>query len=416
MKKARAVPESSVHLDAVRGLAALVVFLSHVPQLFLRLDLRNALVHAVGSTAQAVHETLLVRRPQIGHEAVVVFFVLSGYFVGGSTVRSMSDGRWAWKHYLLQRLTRLWVVLIPALCLGWVLDTAGLHLSSGVDSIYTAPATQHEVAANVAAGLGPATLCGNILFLQGLLVPVFGTNMPLWSLSYEFWYYVAFPFLAIALAAKHSNLRRILALLAVVALLMAGGTSIASYFVIWLMGVVVAQLPLKMPAASLRWTIPSVTILLLMTIVLLVGKSWLLYPSDIVTALVFSALLWLLLHCRKPAKSSLYRTVASGIAGMSYTLYAVHLPILVFLNAILMPHWSPWPLTVRSLTLTAGVLATTFLAAHGMYLCFEARTDQFRRFVAFLLRLQDDKDKGLTIRLTESHEMPPLVPAREDAQ
>ncbi len=38
-----------------------------------------------------------------------------------------------------------------------------------------------------------------------------------------------------------------------------------------------------------------------------------------------------------------YQAIATGLAGMSYTLYAVHLPILVFLQAWLIPstRWQP---------------------------------------------------------------------------
>src|ERR1035441_502485 len=39
---------------------------------------------------------------------------------------------------------------------------------------------------------------GNLFFLQSVVSPVFGSNGPLWSLSYEFWYYILFPVLMIA--------------------------------------------------------------------------------------------------------------------------------------------------------------------------------------------------------------------------
>jgi hypothetical protein len=54
-------------------------------------------------------------------------------------------------------------------------------------------------------------------------------NEPLWSLSYEFWYYIAFSFLAIALTAKSPAPRRWLSFCALVMLLAYCGAYITSY-------------------------------------------------------------------------------------------------------------------------------------------------------------------------------------------
>ena len=41
---------------------------------------------------------------------------------------------------------------------------------------------------------------GNLFFLQTIFVPPFGSNAPLWSLSFEFWYYLLFPLCLFALS------------------------------------------------------------------------------------------------------------------------------------------------------------------------------------------------------------------------
>ena len=61
----------------------------------------------------------------LGHQAVVVFFVLSGYLVGGSVLTAYQSGRWSWAAYALRRLTRLWVVLLPALIITLAVDGLG---------------------------------------------------------------------------------------------------------------------------------------------------------------------------------------------------------------------------------------------------------------------------------------------------
>src|SRR4029453_13195613 len=42
-----------------------------------------------------------------------------------------------------------------------------------------------------------ATALGNAAFLQHAWVPALGTDTPLWSLAYEFWYYALFPCLVL---------------------------------------------------------------------------------------------------------------------------------------------------------------------------------------------------------------------------
>ena len=43
--------------------------------------------------------------------------------------------------------------------------------------------------------IGLPTLLGNLAFLQDFFARPYGSNGPLWSLSYEFWFYLVFPLL-----------------------------------------------------------------------------------------------------------------------------------------------------------------------------------------------------------------------------
>lgn len=71
---------ASVHLDALRGIAAVGVCLNHVRDIFFR-DY-SQLSHHNPLLALAYLATGL------GHQWVIIFFVLSGYLVGGSALRS----------------------------------------------------------------------------------------------------------------------------------------------------------------------------------------------------------------------------------------------------------------------------------------------------------------------------------------
>jgi peptidoglycan/LPS O-acetylase OafA/YrhL len=121
---AKSTSKFSVNLDAMRALAALTVFLLHGKGLFVGSLLNNPTTYVADSTL--LRNLSEYTNPP--HEAVIVFFVLSGYFVGGGVLRAWQTGAWSWSTYAIQRLTRLWIVLIPALFLTLALDTIGLRL------------------------------------------------------------------------------------------------------------------------------------------------------------------------------------------------------------------------------------------------------------------------------------------------
>jgi hypothetical protein len=75
-------------------------------------------------------------------------------------------GKIDFRRYFINRFSHLYVLLIPALALGGVLDyvrneTWGLNSHAGFET---------------AAALTGETLLGTILFLQTLVVPPFGSN------------------------------------------------------------------------------------------------------------------------------------------------------------------------------------------------------------------------------------------------
>lgn len=194
---------ASVHLDALRGIAAVGVCLSHLRDFFFQ------------DYPKLPHHNLLLAAyfiSGLGHQWVIVFFVLSGYLVGGSVLRSFSLNRWSWRNYLLNRLTRLYVVLIPGLLFGGLLDVAGIHLF-GPGGIYSGQTGTHELTFAVLNRLSVPILVGNYAFLQGIYVPTFGSNGPQWSLANEFWYYRVFPLLACALWPRLPVARRRLSVL-----------------------------------------------------------------------------------------------------------------------------------------------------------------------------------------------------------
>jgi peptidoglycan/LPS O-acetylase OafA/YrhL len=137
-------------------------------------------------------------------------------------------------------MSRLWVVLLPTLLLTLGIDWLGAQITN---SAYTG---QFHVHFNSGPQLAhPAdhsalTFLGNLVFLQTIAVPVFGTNGPLWSLAFEFWYYVLFPLAVAAIRASPVRwLARAGYLILFLCLLWMLPAPLLLSGLIWLMGVAV---------------------------------------------------------------------------------------------------------------------------------------------------------------------------------
>src|SRR5258708_5818586 len=106
-----------VHLDMLRGLAALGVVVGHARGFIV--------VQYAGAPSDALGAQLFYFATSLGHQCVLAFFALSGYLVGGGALRNIRVGDWCLSQYMLRRLVRLWMVLVPALLLTWILDVGG---------------------------------------------------------------------------------------------------------------------------------------------------------------------------------------------------------------------------------------------------------------------------------------------------
>ena len=88
--------------------------------------------------------------------------------------------------------------------------------------------------------------------------------------------------------------------------------------------------------------------------------------GDIGFGTIVAFLIWVTLHCAKSPLPSAYVRVARRAARSSYTLYLVHLPLLIFLKATLhLPRALPGigvPLLV-----SIGVMVVLLLYAQAVY-------------------------------------------------
>lgn len=355
----------SVHLDFVRGLSAVVVLGSHVRILYL---VDYTTVEVSGPVTAAVYFAT-----GFFHQAVLAFFVLSGFFIASSVARQMDS--WSWHAYATDRATRLYVVLLPALAVTALCDAIGLTWANDPTPYFDRRSANEDFYRPVDAHDG-TTMLANLAFLQTVVSPPFGSNSALWSLCNEFWYYIIFP-LALLSVTGRRRLPTRLSYLALATGLLVLLPPVRPLFPVWLFGAAVRWIP-PVPRLRSRWALPiASTCAAGATIGSRMAAESLLW--DYAVGLCFAGWMYVLLHWRSEAKSGPYRRVSHAIAGCSFTLYAVHLPLLT-LVAGLMGYGRSQPSSAAFAWLSAlgiGVFAFAWLLAQ----LTERHTDRVRRWV-----------------------------------
>ncbi|ESQ84911.1 hypothetical protein AEAC466_07585 [Asticcacaulis sp. AC466] len=331
-------------IDVVRACAAVFVVVSHIQQIVIDRPLSAGIINRALSFATTQ-----------GENAVIVFFVISGFWIIRSVIRS--GEAFSWGSYLLARLTRLWVVLLPALVLGGVLDFLGTTWFPS--ALYNGTQGAVSLTNSVSQSLGPVTFLGNLAFLQRLLVNTFGSNGPLWSLGCEFWYYIYFP--ALWLLLKSKKLYFILPALAFLPFIPG-----FHLFGIWLLGGVVyffaENRPLKFQATGAHVGLSLLIFLSSLGVANLINDQKII--ANALVGISFAALLYCALTAKLRMPKVLLPVARFG-ATSSYSLYAMHFPLIVFvLNFIVPEHrlaanWFSW-LLVFTLPILVGIIAYVF--------------------------------------------------------
>jgi peptidoglycan/LPS O-acetylase OafA/YrhL len=366
---------ASDSLDLIRAVAACAVMVGHLRTFFF--------VDFAHLSHKSWPLEALYFFAGFGHQAVIVFFVLSGFLISSTVIRSHVLGKWSWRDYAVNRATRLYVVLVPGLLLGFLWDRVGSWLFAA-----------RGIYANSLSDLGPAVplknltlgnLLGNLLFLQTILCEAFGSNGPLWSLANEFWYYVLFPVaLGAALAWARRSFRMAIPLTCLAVLIgIFVGRGIMIGFLTWLAGCGLVFLHSKIQVRSRSAALGMLcffSVLAGVTLAVARIRQWDPVLSDLELGFVFTLFLFALLQYQVHENSSPYSAVAHRFAGFSYSLYVLHFPLLLFFRSWLVPseRWQPTPLHLLS---AASVGAASLLFAWLVSLVTEAKTDAARKWV-----------------------------------
>ncbi|PWB84354.1 MAG: acyltransferase [Methylocystaceae bacterium] len=359
-------------IDVARWVAAFAVMLGHAAFISLP-DIMTA-PHGAG-----VYVWWFVTA--FWHQAVIVFFVISGFLVGGKALRSSCGAEPFLRDYLIHRFSRIYIVFAPALALGVLVDTLGRHVFAGA-GIYEWPAWDGVFA--------PSHAFAALFQLQSIWSGPVGTNGPLWSLACEFWYYIVFPLLLAPLSGAYSARLRIA--------LFSGGLGLLIFlsipqsfflfgFGIWVLGALVALPP--RPLIASKWLSLAIFLAAATAIRLavrgpaLAAHPYLQHVADATTAATFANLLLTLRFSSDGGFSFCRLAVNRRLSDFSYSLYATHGPIVILLlaasNTFFGKGWLDSSPTALHWTVQFTLIAALVATAYGFSTVTEAKTDALRR-------------------------------------
>jgi len=356
------IPSSfSTKLDIARGLAAGLVAVSHLRGgFFVSYD------HLLG-TSHNFFNYLLFFITRLGHEAVIVFFVLSGYLVGGAILSEWVKGNPDWAKYLVNRITRMWTVLLPALVIGAAFDFITLSLN---------PSTPG------ASNFSFINFIGNAFFLQTITVPTFGTNGTLWSLANEFWYYLLWPAILLLLSLTYRPFFKWMGVILFLAGCYLLAPGILKLFPIWVAGALIRVIKNYKVLRS-----PWYAVFSYLFVVGALGFSNIVANTagEYLLGLAFCLLILGWQYSKESIVHPMFSRLAHFFSEFSFSLYAVHYFFMFFVFELLKTYAGiPIRLTHAGIVQWFDfvlLVAITYAWAYTFYWFTERHTPMLRKIV-----------------------------------
>lgn len=348
-------------LDLVRFLAAFLVLACHFRGAFF-VDYSS-----LSPEQQNPVMFLFFSITRLGNESVMIFFVLSGFLVGGKSIERVQNGTFRLSDFTIDRTVRIMLPLIS--CLLLYIPTAivcGITID-WVDWV------------------------GCLFSLQWIWT---GAVIPqLWSLNYEVWFYVLCGALCMILPCRRYDRRIGLCLVALFVTILMFTHLSTHYLFIWFMGAVAY---VCRPKKFNRWIFAFSFIGIIMMVIIMMVAHEGIFETGIAKyinavtdnkkaielwfALPVCIFLQQLILCRpKQRLSVMVEHVGSKLASFSYTLYLTHGLVLLLLVHFGAPKSES--VNIQSLMLYFAWLCVAMLFAWIVYFFFEKRTASCKKFI-----------------------------------
>ncbi len=352
-------------LDVLRGLLALVVLFGHARWLLWAGHFEWAQQpHAMWEVPLAYASAVF----RYGREAVLVFFALSGFFIHLRAAQQAGAGnpiKMDARSYYKRRTHRLLAPYCLALVVTVAFDSLGRWWFPTLYLAQTGVCSIDPVFA--AKGYPVQSVIPALAFLPSSLGPDFGTNGPLWSLAYEVVYYAIYPLWILVRRWR---------LWAAYVLIPAGCLGLTFYssdifpvavvrhYFLWLAGAALAEL-------AARWRLRRNHGSLYGGAFLAGFGAYVALTNPtlrLLAAVIYSSSAVLVFASFNQRFSNLAIVRAIEALGVrSYTIYIVHFPVLAFLSAGIIDHYSRRPL--HGWYALAGALVALFFALGCFHIC-----------------------------------------------
>jgi peptidoglycan/LPS O-acetylase OafA/YrhL len=346
------------NLDALRGLLAVYVALGHCRWLLWGGHAAwLAAPHQPWEFAPAVASAFL----RYGREAVVVFFVLSGFFIHYRAATPRARENFQAEPFYRRRWHRLAAPYFFALAITVVCDWIG---RSWWPALYQARTGDAVVDTTfIVGGYSPASVVPALMLLPSSLGRDFGSNGPLWSIAFEVVYYALYP---LWLQVRRRSAVIAFGAIPMVCLMMAlipsraFPVTVLMYYPIWLAGawlaerVVAAGVPSRAVANGVALFLIGAAIYVLFDVMLVRVLAALLFGVGLVVAFGGAQ-----------SRDRVLLPLFEYFGVRSYTIYILHFPIVALLSACVFATFGQRPL--HGWTAVAGALASIGIAVA----CFE---------------------------------------------
>lgn len=365
-------------LDLMRFVAAFLVMLAHARTLvFVRYG-------ELDPDSQGLFTALGFAVTRFGNEAVVLFFVLSGYLVGGRLWQRCREGTFDARLYAIDRISRIMLPLLAVLICTLLLRRWIEH-DWFLEEFFT-----------------------NIFSLQGITLPELGYNHPLWSLPYEVWCYI----MALGMGLLWTGRYVLGGALAVASVTLFVVYLVPWYTVVWLMGAGIYHWRNQFKCPWILFAAVVISIYGWISFQFSDGlfpDSWIAnsplflgyYKSTLVLGLGFSLLVHQL--AQMPPSSKMGKKINRAghwLAASSYSLYLSHF---VVLEVIDWKYIDPgYYVELNSMFELLWVIVMCQTVAFMMYMLSEMHTDLARRWLRKLFPARKEKPQGTALVQTEA--------------
>ena len=312
-----------------------------------------------------------------GPEAVVLFFVLSGFVIHKNLAQASLKGqaKFALSKYLRKRALRIYPPLTLAILLTFVLDLIGSnhnpwYYANALSEPTAGSPPETSIIAVVAAYTG----------LTGLVAGHFGSNAPLWSLAFEIVYYLAYIPIALLIVRLGGRAWPVFLVAAVLGMSFEARailvncthscrSQVPSWWVLWLAGAALAEGYVRLRERrrtpprwhvilSIAFALMVVTFVSAQTISPLIANVQLQTTTHAyLIGLGFWLLILITLWPPRFMSTAIVRLrgFLLPITAASYSLYLVHMPVVHIVRAMAMPPDS------KNLPTGWGLLLTFFV-------------------------------------------------------